>query len=356
VAVLLLPLLLAGCRQSPEPQIELALGTVCIVNLYEDGTDRLYSRIFSRIREIDRRMTDFPPIGDEPPSEIIRIAEFAGIRPVEVGPDLIDVLRRALHFAELSGGAFDPTIGPLSKLWFRENPENAVPSREAVDSALSLVNWRDLEIDVEAGTAYLRRPGMSLDLGGIAKGYAADEAARLAAEAGVRRAVIDLGGNILVVGWLQRGSGTLARLFSRQVKVEKPWRVGIQNPLGERGEVVGVVGVNDTSIVTSGIHERFFEAPDEAGNLRRFHHLLSTKDGFPAETGLLSVTVVAEDSMDADAVSTALFTLGYDRGMAMLENLPGIEAIFVFANRDVRITAGLEGIFTLTDRDFTLVR
>jgi len=354
-AAVLFSFFLTAC-DSPPPQAEFALGTLCVVNLFEDGNARIYSDIFSRIREIDRTMTAFPPVIGTQGSGVVEISRQAGIRPVQVGADLIKVLERALYFAEISGGAFDPTVGPLTKLWGVGTENQRVPSNAEIAAALDLINWRDLVIDSAAGTAFLQRRGMSLDLGAIAKGYAGDEAARIAREAGVRRAMINLGGNIVAVGWRQQRGNFLQRLFSRRVHENLPWRVGVRNPLDWGDAIVGVVEAHDTSLVTSGVSERFFEVRAPDGTVRRYHHLLSTADGFPVNNGLLSVTVVTKSSTDADGLSAVAFTLGYDRGRAVIDSRPGVEAIFIFENRNVKITDGLVGVFRLTNNDFALVR
>ena len=343
-AALLLPFLLSACvaRVGP-PRMEFALGTVCVVNLFDGGTDDIYSEVFSRIREIDRTMTAFPATVDGgPDSPVVEIGRQAGIAPVRVGADLIQVLERALHFARISDGAFDPTIGPLTGLWGIGTHTQRVPEQTEIAAALDLVDWRDLVIDRDAGTVFLRRRGMSLDLGSIAKGYAGDEVARIAREAGLGHALIDLGGNIVLVGRRWRG------------RADEPWRIGVRNPIEGRDAHLGVLEVYDTSVVTSGVNERFFEIPGPDGTGGRFHHLLCTLDGFPVSNGLLSVTVVTGSSTDADALSTAAFALGYERGRALVDSMPGFEAIFVFDDRRVKITDGLVGIFRLTDDGFSL--
>ena len=361
--VLLIILLLAqtGCEKTASPQVEFVLGTVCRVNLYEGGTSQLYSRIFARIREIDRTMTVYPGEFEallsggeitDPDSEtaamfrsaietltsgVVAINEQAGIEPVSVRADLLDVLEKALHYAALSDGAFDPTVGPLVQLWGIGTDHERIPGDEEIERALELVNWRDVAIDRAAGTAFLRRSGMALDLGAIAKGYAGDEAARIARAAKVKRAVFDLGGNIVTLGWRDR-------------KKSLPWRIGIQNPLSERNAYIGVVTVHDSSVVTSGVYERYFESEG-----KRYHHILSTANGRPVENGLLSVTIITASSTDADALSTAVFTLGFEKGKALIDSIPEAEAIFVFNDRSVRSTSGLAGIFTLTDDEFKVV-
>jgi len=248
------------------------------------------------------------------------------------------VLETALRYAELTGGAFDPTIGPLVKLWGIGSETQRVPDKAEIAVALELVNYRDLIIDRNSGTAFLRRRGMEIDLGGIAKGYAADEAARIAREGRVKRGIIDLGGNIYALGWRnERGS--------------VPWRIGVQNPFSNRGESLGMLKVHDTSVVTSGVYERFFVNESDG---TRYHHIFSTADGYPADNGLLSVTIVCGRSIDADALSTAVFAMGYERGKVLINSLPNAEAVFVFSDRTVKITEGLSGIFSLIDKGFRL--
>jgi thiamine biosynthesis lipoprotein len=325
----LLSAALWGCARQPlPPQTEFVLGTACSVNLYRQGTARAYREIFDRLRDIESAMS-----ANLEDSDLGRINAAAGAEAVAARPDTIKALKRALFFAELSGGAFDPTVGPLVKLWGIGSGGEKIPGEDELERALSLVNWRDVLIDEEAGTVFLARPGMILDLGAIAKGYAADEAARIAAEAGVERALIDLGGNILVYGAKDDGS---------------PWRVGIQNPAAGRGVYVGVAEVRNKTLVTSGVYERFFESGG-----RRYHHILSTRSGYPADTGLLSVTVISGSSMDADALSTTLFALGYEAGLALAESMENTEAIFIFEDHSIRGTSGAFDLFTLTDGGFT---
>jgi thiamine biosynthesis lipoprotein len=353
---------LVGCEKQSASQIEFALGTICRVNLFEGGNKQTYSRIFARIREIDRTMTMFPGEFEnllntgivDPDSKaaamfqsatetlvsgVVAINRQAGIEPVHIRPDLIELLETALYYAELSDGAFDPTIGPLVRLWGIGTDNERVPGEEEIAQVLSLVNWRDLIIDRESGTAFLRREGMALDLGAIAKGYAGDEAQRIAREDKVKRAVFDLGGNIVTLGGREQKG-----------KTSIPWRIGIQNPLMGRGSYIGVVPVNDMSVVTSGVYGRYFGSGG-----KRYHHILCTANGYPVENGLLSVTIVTPSSTAADALSTVVFTLGFERGKAVIDSIPGAEAIFVFDDRSVRITGGLTGIFTLTDNEFTLL-
>jgi thiamine biosynthesis lipoprotein len=319
---------LTGCRKGPPSQAEFVLGTVCTINLYEQGKTRVYKEIFDRFREIEDRMSVTLP-----DSELNRINTHAGIEPVQVQSDVFEVLELAVHYAELSDGAFDPTVGPLVSLWNIGGDNPRLPSPEEIDALLPLVSWRDLELDRERGTVFLKRPGMALDLGAIAKGYAADEAAEILRKNRIKRAIIDLGGNILTYG---------------EKRDKSPWRVGVQNPLDSRGAYIGIVEIRDQTVVTSGVYERFFEA---AGI--RYHHLLAPADGYPARNGLLSISIVTGRSVDADALSTAVFVLGYERGKALVESLEGVGAIFVFEDRSIRICGGAG--FILTDENYRIV-
>jgi thiamine biosynthesis lipoprotein len=308
--------------------MEFVLGTVCSVNLFEQGRAAEYDAIFARLRSIQALMS-----ANEEGTDLDRVNKNAGIRPVAVPEELLDVLEASLRYAELSGGAFDPTVGPLVKLWGIGSEDPRVPGADELGEALSLVDWRDLVIDRAAGTAFLRRPGQSLDLGAIAKGYAADQAVALLPKN--HRAIIDLGGNIFALG---ERSG------------HENWRIGVQDPLEERGVYLGVLQVKHKSIVTSGVYERYFEEDGE-----RYHHILSTTDGRPVQNGLLSVTIIADRSIDADALSTAAFALGEEKGRALIEAQPNVEAVFVTQDRQVILSSGAGEYFTLTGEGYYLM-
>jgi thiamine biosynthesis lipoprotein len=332
-----LPLILLAfsCAKAPPARTELVMGTACSINLYDAGSRSLYAAVFSRLREIDQTMNANEQASSGE-SELGRINNYAGIEPVKVSGELIAVLDRALQYAELSGGAFDPTVGPLVKLWGIGSEAPRIPGGPEIAEALSLINWQDVRVDHERETVFLQKPGMALDLGAIAKGYAADEAAALIRAAGLKRGIIDLGGNIMALG---------SRSWNN------PWRIGIQDPDRKRGDYLGVLLVEDKSVVTSGIYERYFEFEGW-----RYHHILSTRDGYPVENGLLSVTIAADFSIDADGLSTSAFALGYEKGRALIESVPGAEAIFVFTDKSVRGTAGALKIFSLTNAAYRLAK
>lgn len=316
-----------SCARTETSKVEFVLGTVCSITLFEQGQNGIYHEIFGRLREIENRMSV-----NIPSSDISRVNAAAGIEPVMVHDDVFKVTERSVHFARLSGGAFNPAIGPVVSLWGIGKDDPRVPSQSEIDVVLPLVNWRDIELDARNSSVFLKKTGMALDLGSIAKGYAADEAAAIVKKAGIKRAIIDLGGNIYVCG----------------EKTDKsPWKVGIQNPEGKRAESAGTVLTDEKTIVTSGVYERFFEYEGI-----RYHHIFDPSTGYPADAELLSATIIASCSMDADALSTAVFVLGRDKGIPLLRSIPGTEAVLIFKDSGIIATSGVN--FSINDKNFYL--
>jgi len=310
---------------------EFLLGTVCTVKLYDRVKPEALTRVFERVREIENRMS-----ANLPYSEVSRINAAAGALPVTVSPDTLYVIDKALQYCALTGGAFDITVGPLVKLWGIGTDNARVPGKNEIEAMLPLVDYRKVFLTKNPNTVFLAEKGMALDLGAIAKGYAADEAVRILRDHGVSRAIIDFGGNIVVLGSKEKG---------------KPWRVGVQNPSKERGRYAAVVAAADMSLVSSGTYERFLL---DGG--RRYHHILDTRTGYPVDNGLSDVTIVCPSSIDADGLSTSVFSLGPERGFELVNKLPGIEAVFIDTDNRIRITPGLKDIFTLSDNSFTLIQ
>lgn len=272
-----------------------------------------------RVMDIHSRMSAY-----EEESDVALINSSAGLSPQEIHPDTYALLERSLRFSELTDGAFDVTVRPLTSLWGIGKKKDYIPDKNEVAAALKLVGYRDLLLDKGRCTAFLRKPGMSVDLGGIAKGYAADEASRILREHGIESALVNLGGNIAAVGLREDG---------------QPWQIGIQNPLSARGGSLGTLEARDKTVVTSGSNERFFV---KAGV--RYHHILDPRTGYPAGSGLLSVTAVCGCSADADALTTALFVSGTAGAMKLLGSSDA-QAVFVTESGDIFLTEGLRNTF-----------
>jgi len=333
-----------ACKPSSRgPESQYALGTFCTINLFDRGNSSLYSLAFNRIRGLENVFS-----ANLEGTDLDRVNKSAGLNPVKVSPELMDVLEKALEYAEKSGGAFDPTVGPLVKLWGIGTDEAHVPETEEIQKALELIDYREVEINRKEGTVFLRRAGMALDLGAIAKGYAVDETARLLAKEGIKSGIIDLGGDIFAMGERKERSGRGAY-----------WRIGVQDPRADRGNYIGILSAKNKSVVTSGMYERFFEKDG-----KRYHHIFSigllsaglqpAACGFPVENNLLSVTIVADNSIDADALSTAAFVLGWEKGRELIAGVEGAGGIFVFDDLTVHVTENLIEYFTLTAAEYTL--
>lgn len=333
VLIVLATFFLTGCANigvTPVKRIEpfetqdFLMGTVISQRVYGDNAQKAAQDVLDKLKEIERSMTIITPGG-----EINKLNSEAGKNWVKLSSETLYVLEKARKFSELSGGAFDATIGPLVKAWgvFTENPR--VPSKEEIERLLRLVDYKDININKTDSSARLEKPGQIVDLGGIAKGHAGDEAIKIYKKYGIKSAYANLGGNVVVLGSKPDGN---------------PWRVGIQNPRAENGVYIGIVPVTDKAVVTSGDYERFFEEDD-----KKYHHILNPKTGYPADSGLISTTIIADASIDADALSTATFVLGLEKGKELVENLEGVEAIFITDNKEIYVTQGLKNNFIFVD-------
>lgn len=304
-------------RDEPVSQSQLLLGTICRISLYDTASEEVFSAAFSRIRQIEQEMSVTIP-----DSEISHINDTSGSSdPVTVSEDTYTVLQRTLEIARISHGAFDPSIGPLVRAWGIGTDHEHIPSPEEITTALQLTDYRAVETDDTTRTVYLPHEGMKLDLGGIAKGYAADEARTVLRREGVTSAIINLGGNILTVG--SKPDGT-------------PWKIGIQDPSSSRGTYIMVLSLVDKAVVTSGPYERFFEVDGV-----RYHHILDTSTGYPVASRLTSVSIIAPDSCIADALSTTVYALGLDAGLDLIERYEGIEAIIITEDDEIFLSSGL---------------
>ncbi len=320
-----LAFLLSGCFQKKmSAQSEFIFHTICNVNLYEDSSEELYAEIFSRLRQIESTFNNYSPF-----SEISRVNENAAEREVAVSEDFFVVLKTALDFCEISGGAFDITVGPLVKLWnvTVENPR--VPAEEDFERVMSLIGYKNVILSKNEGAPTVRfaKKGVQLDLGAIAKGFAADEVEKILREKKVRRAVISLGGNVYVHG--------------KKSSSEK-WSVGIRNPFGE-GNAATLFAENN-SVVTSGGYERFFEKDGEL-----YSHILNPATGFPVRTDIVSVTIICPNSMAADALSTSIFVCGLESVARFSQSplCPKFECVAIDKDGTIYATRGIEADFIL---------
>ena len=293
-------LILCACAKVEPPRTQVAMNTVCTVNAFDAGTKELYDAVFARLDEIELTFS-----ATMSGSQVSAINQAAGITPVRVNGDVVEVISAAKAAADASDGAFNFAAGALIDLWGAHAKSKTVPTKDQIEATLRLCNLQD--VNVEGDQVYLAKALMKINLGGIAKGFATDQVCAILRERGVKKAVVDLGGNVCVLG--EKGRG-------------KPWVVGIKDPQQHMGQPLLRLEVSrDTSVVTSGGYERFYIAEDG----KTYHHIFDCTTGYPADSGVLSATVVCTSSMTADALSTAAFVLGAKRAFAMR---PRFESLF----------------------------
>ncbi len=282
-----------------------------------DALEHAIRGVFEEMERLEAILSEW-----RPDSAVSRVNRSAGLAPVRVPVELIEVMEIAARVSRASAGAFDSTWAALSELWRLDEPDFRPPDVAAVAAARRLVDYRDVVLDVHQKTVFLGRRGMRLGLGGIAKAYIAERAADLAVASGVVDILIDAGGDVVARG--RNG--------------ERPWSIGVRDPRAP-ASLIAMMDLNDEVISTSGDYERFIIVDGQ-----RYHHLLDPRTGYPAGASR-SATVVAPDGALAEALSTALFVLG-PPGLAMVSGFTGTAAFLVdgdglthfMADTSVRLT------------------
>ena len=319
-AVLLSLLLLSACaqvnRQKERSTSFFAMDTHMTIR-FTGGSDALTEAAEKEVRTLENLIS----VTLES-SEIHRLNETGESR---ISYETALLLGKALELCKETGGALDISVYPLVREWGFTTGEYHVPSGEVIRSLLEVVDYKALALDSDIMTL---PAGMAIDLGSIAKGYAGDRICQLLREGSVTSAILDLGGNIQTIGKKQDGS---------------PWRVAIQSPTGS--DYAGILTVSDEAVVTSGGYQRYFE--DENGHV--WWHIIDPETGYPAEKGLLSVTIVGTEGVRCDALSTALFVMGEEDAVSFWQAHRDFEMILITDDGRLLITLGLAGRFTPSD-------
>lgn len=283
------------------------LDTYITVTAYGKNGERAIEKALEEVKKIDEMLSAF-----NPESEISKINESAYNTPAKVSDECFFLIARAIELSKKTEGDFDITIKPIMDLWGFGKEKQSVPDMDKLKDALPLVDYKNIYLDKEDKTVALKKDKMAIDLGGIAKGYAADCAANVLKNEGIENAYLDFGGNVVTIGEMPQG--LIDRI--KTGKKKRPFVIGIQSPQKERGEIFEKVTAKGekVSVVTSGGYERYFEEKGE-----KYHHIIDPKTGKQPETHVLSVTVVAESSETADALSTAFFVSGPDNARGKKE-------------------------------------
>lgn len=277
------------------------LNTIVSVTLYDHGTEETLQACFDICREYEQKLSR--TVASSEISRLNQATEF----PFTVSEDTAALLGRALYFSELSGGAFDLAVAPLTSIWDFTSAEPVKPSDEAISEAIRHIDYQNVRID--GCDVFFSDPATAVDLGAIAKGYIADRIKDYLVSQGVGSAIINLGGNVLCVGSKPDGSG---------------FRIGLQKPFENRNETISIVEIHGRSVVSSGIYERYFK---QDGVL--YHHILNPDTGYPYETDLIAVTIISDTSVDGDGLSTTCFALGLEKGLELVNSLPDVDAVFI---------------------------
>jgi len=308
--------LLPGAARAEWHHREAAImGTRIAVELWHEepaAAEAAIDAVMAEMRRVDELMSHY-----KPESQLSLVNREAGTRPVRVDPELAQLIARALGFSELTGGAFDISYASVGYLY--EYREHRRPSEAEIEAALPGVDWRSIEVDLPASTVRFLKPGMRIDLGGIAKGHAVDRSIAILRARGIAHASVTAGGDSYLLGD-RRG---------------RPWVVGIRHP-DDPARVIARIPLADAAISTSGDYERYF---DEGGV--RYHHIINPRTGRSA-TGVRSATVIAPASTLAEGLTKGAFILGPERGIALAESQPDTDAVIVRDDGKVFYSKGLE--------------
>ncbi len=321
--LLLCTVSLTACTNKKTPEkvskSRYLLNTVVTVTLYDGSDESIIDDCMDLCLQYENML-----------SRTVEGSEIAMVNSREnmtVSDETAELIRTGLYYAELSGGAFDITAGSITSLWDFTGDRPFAPDAAALAEAVKHVGYE--KVSMEGNTVIISDDELIIDLGAIAKGYIADKMKEYLLSRGVESAIIDLGGNILLVGGKP---GAEDGMFT----------VGIQYPFQDMNTVIATIKLNDMTVVSSGVYERFFI---EDGKI--YHHILNTETGYPVDNGLLSVSIICHKSTDGDALSTTVFALGLEDGMALIDSLEDTYAIFIDNDFNVYYSAGLEDAFDI---------
>lgn len=317
-------LLITGC--SPRPSLyketRLLMGTIVEVTMEgeRDESAKICQRLFQRLEKIEARFSLY-----NPQSEINEVNSKAGRDVVRVSDEFFNLLEKSLVWSELTSGAFDISVAPLVKLWGFKEHKPAVPGEEEIKRALENCGYTYIRLSPKNQEVSFLKPGLEIDMGGVAKGYIVGEGIRFLRKEGVRAALLNAGGDLYGLGSPLGQEG---------------WSIGLQHPR-KKGKIFTKLVICDKAVATSGDYENFFLYEG-----KYLSHIIDPKTGRPSLSGVISATVISADSAEADALATALVVMGKDKGLDLVNHLSGVEAIIIFLEQGklkAAASSGLEG-------------
>lgn len=282
------------------------MGTYIMVRAYGEHAQDGVEAAFARAKELEQVFSN--TIADSEVNQVNTAAKAAVGTDILISADMANVLRAALEYGEKSGGMLDCTIGDLIDLWGIGTDHAAIPAEDKIHALLRQDGWKDVSYHADNQSLSFANDAVTLNFGAVAKGYISDEMKKTLEEEGVTSALMSLGGNVMTIGAKPDGS---------------QWTVAITDPFSPES-IMASVTVTDKAVITSGNYEKYFEE-----NGKRYHHILDPYTGAPSESDVVSTTIIADSGTDCDALSTATFLLGAEDGMALINSLDGVEAVFI---------------------------
>lgn len=299
-----------------------------------DNAKAAVDESFARIAELDKLASS-----QNPESDVSRINAAAGKDYVQVDPAIYEMISYSKEYSAKSGGEWDITVGVMTKLWDIGNADQHVPAPEEIAAKLPLVSYKDILLRPEDHSVMLAKPGMVIDLGGIAKGYTVDEVHKIYEKYHIENGLINMGSSSMyAVGKNAKG---------------QPWNIGIKHPRSDQKDnYLGIVSISNQALSTSGDYERFFIQDG-----KRYHHIFDPRTGYPADSGVMSDTIIIDPSVEhagmlSDMLTTIVFVLGPQKGMALVNTLPGVECEITGTDNTVYVTEGFKKQFSDLNGDF----
>lgn len=298
--------ILAGCSHvSSVKETRVLMDTFCEISCYSNDRDKAVAAMDAAFREMQRIESVFSKFDEN--SAVSRINRLAGEEKVNVSKEVFNLTEDSIYYSQISRGAFDITVAPLMDIWGFVRRHKAIPNKEAIDNALRSVGYKDIELDSKESSIRFLNKGTKIDFGGIAKGYAVDRAKDVLVSHGIKDGLINLGGNMFALG---------------SAYGKESWTIGVQDPRN-KGKLLKSFELNDRAISTSGNYERFFEIGG-----KRYSHIINPVTGEPCQ-GIISVTVVADSAEKADALSTAIFVMGAEKGLELAVAVKDIKVLIL---------------------------
>lgn len=301
-----------------------AMGTTISLQIQHEFADYLLKEAKKRLLDYEKRFS-----ANDDNSVLMNVNQLAGIESVVIDSDIYELIKIGKEYSLDASNTLNIAIGPLIKLWKIGFQGANVPTQSDIEECLKLIDPQSIILSEENQSVYLEKKGMEIDLGALAKGFFADKIKLFLKQAGVEKGIIDLGGNVLLIG-------------SHLVNSDGYWRIGIQDPFKSRQNIKGLVKVKDVSVVTSGIYERVLVLDGQ-----EYHHIFDSQTGYPVKNDIASVTIISSESLAGELYTTMFYQYKSSETINLINNIKGIEAIVITRDNDILMTDGLENTFVI---------